>query len=398
MSKLNKVKYLVGSEDYETKPFKPYNKITCAFLAEFSKKLNLQKNINEISDLKALAFWCRKKNIEYLIKKSLSNEIRIGLGLIFHITPSNIATNFIYSLFFGLLTGNSNVVKISSKKTIQSEIICKCLNLILKQKKFVKLKKRIVIIRYENNDNYTKNISYKCNLRVIWGGDETIKKIRKFELNPSSTDITFADRSSICIIDSNSIIKLDSFSLSILVEKFYNDTYLVDQNACSSPHIIFWKGKKNVNRRAQKKFWDKLYALVIRKYNLEESSAVEKYTLLCKKINFLRNNCNFIKYENYIYILKLKKLFKNLDELRGKWGLFYEYETNNLNKISIFLNKKFQTMTYFGLDKNFCKKIVVDNLTDGIDRIVPVGQALDINLNWDGFDLNKSLTRVVEVK
>ena len=398
MSKLNKVKYLVGSEDYETKPFKPYNKITCAFLAEFSKKLNLQKNINEISDLKALAFWCRKKNIEYLIKKNLSNEIRIGLGLIFHITPSNIATNFIYSLFFGLLTGNSNVVKISSKKTIQSEIICKCLNLILKQKKFVKLKKRIVIIRYENNDNYTKNISYKCNLRVIWGGDETIKKIRKFELNPSSTDITFADRSSICIIDSNSIIKLDSFSLSILVEKFYNDTYLVDQNACSSPHIIFWKGKKNVNRRAQKKFWDKLYALVIRKYNLEESSAVEKYTLLCKKINFLRNNCNFIKYENYIYILKLKKLFKNLDELRGKWGLFYEYETNNLNKISIFLNKKFQTMTYFGLDKNFCKKIVVDNLTDGIDRIVPIGQALDINLNWDGFDLNKSLTRVLEVK
>ena len=398
MPKLNKVNYLVGSEDYETKPFKPYNKITCAFLAEFSKKLNLQKDINEISDLKALAFWCRKKNIEYLIKKSLSNEIRIGLGLIFHITPSNIATNFIYSLFFGLLTGNSNVVKISSKKTIQSEIICKCLNLILKQKKFVKLKKRIVIIRYENNDNYTKNISYKCNLRVIWGGDETIKKIRKFELNPSSTDITFADRSSICIINSNSIIKLDSFNLSILVEKFYNDTYLVDQNACSSPHIIFWKGKKNVNRIAQKKFWDKLYALVIRKYNLEESSAVEKYTLLCKKINFLRNNCNFIKYENYIYILKLKKLVNNLDELRGKWGLFFEYETNNLNKISIFLNKKFQTMTYFGLDKNFCKKIVVDNLTDGIDRIVPIGQALDINLNWDGFDLNKSLTRVLEVK
>ena len=398
MPKLNKVNYLVGSEDYETKPFKPYNKITCAFLAEFSKKLNLQKDINEISDLKALAFWCRKKNIEYLIKKNLSNEIRIGLGLIFHITPSNIATNFIYSLFFGLLTGNSNVVKISSKKTIQSEIICKCLNLILKQKKFLKLKKRIVIIRYENNDNYTKNISRKCNLRVIWGGDETIKKIRKFELNPSSTDITFADRSSICIIDSNSIIKLDSFNLSILVEKFYNDTYLVDQNACSSPHIIFWKGKKNVNKIAQKKFWDKLYALVIRKYNLEESSAVEKYTLLCKKINFLRNNCNFIKYENYIYILKLKKLVNNLDELRGKWGLFYEYETSDLNKISLFLNKKFQTLTYFGLDKNICKKIVVDNLTDGIDRIVPIGQALDISLNWDGFDLNKSLTRVVEVK
>ena len=156
--------------------------------------------------------------------------------------------------------------------------------------------------------------------------------------------------------------------------------------------------RKNINRIAQKKFWNKVYVIVKKKYNLERSSAVDKYTLLCKKINFLKNNCNFIKYENFIYILKLKKLINNLDELRGKWGLFYEYETNNLNKISIFLNKKFQTMTYFGLDKNACKKIVVDNLTDGIDRIVPIGQALDISLNWDGFDLNKSLTRIIEIK
>ena len=36
--------------------------------------------------------------------------------------------------------------------------------------------------------------------------------------------------------------------------------------------------------------------------------------------------------------------------------------------------------------------------TDGIDRIVPIGSALDISLNWDGFDLNKSLTRVIEIK
>lgn len=398
MSKINDITYLVGSENFETRPFKPYNKITCDFLIEFSKKLNLQKDANKISDLKALAFWCRKQNIENLIKKSLSNEERVGLGLIFHITPSNIATNFIYSLFFGLLTGNSNVVKISSKKTIQSEIICKCLNQILKQKKFDKLRKRIVIIRYENNDNYTKNISYKCNLRIIWGGDETIKAIRKFELNPSSTDITFSDRSSICIINSSSVIKANNFNLSILVEKFYNDTYLVDQNACSSPHIIFWQGTQNTNKIAQKKFWDKVYMLVKKKYNLEKNSAVNKYTLLCKKINFLKNNCDFVKYENFIYILKIKKLINNLDELRGKWGLFFEYEANDLNKISRFLNKKFQTLTYFGLNKNICKKIIIDNLTDGIDRIVPIGQALDISLNWDGFDLNKSLTRVIEIK
>ena len=262
MSETNKIRYLVGSKNFDTKPLKPYNKLTRDFIVDFSKKLNQEKDINKMSDLKALAFWCRKQNIDNLTKKNTVNEDRIGIGLIFHITPSNIATNFIYSLLFGLLTGNSNIVKISSKNTLQSDVICRCINKLLKQKKYKDLKNRITIIRYENNDNYTKIISYKCDLRIIWGGDNTINAIRKFDLSPSATDITFSDRSSICIIESKSLIKTNDFKMSILIEKFYNDTYLVDQNACSSPHIIFWIGNKKDNKFAQKKFWDNLFKLV----------------------------------------------------------------------------------------------------------------------------------------
>ena len=88
MSKINDITYLVGSENFGTRPFKPYNKITCDFLIEFSKKLNLQKDVNKISDLKALAFWCRKQNIENLIKKSLSNESKLCLWAIFSSSSS----------------------------------------------------------------------------------------------------------------------------------------------------------------------------------------------------------------------------------------------------------------------------------------------------------------------
>ena len=35
---------------------------------------------------------------------------------------------------------------------------------------------------------------------------------------------------------------------------------------------------------------------------------------------------------------------------------------------------------------------------NGIDRIVPIGQALDINFHWDGYDINKVLTRIIELK
>ena len=34
----------------------------------------------------------------------------------------------------------------------------------------------------------------------------------------------------------------------------------------------------------------------------------------------------------------------------------------------------------------------------GIDRIVPVGQALDIGLVWDGYNIDKFLTRIIDLK
>ena len=41
--------------------------------------------------------------------------------------------------------------------------------------------------------------------------------------------------------------------MKILAQNFYNDTYAVDQNACSSPHLMLWKGKSKII--AKKKFW-----------------------------------------------------------------------------------------------------------------------------------------------
>ena len=95
---------------------------------------------------------------------------------------------------------------------------------------------------------------------------------------------------------------------------------------------------------------------------------------------------------------EVKNLDKNNHNLRGKWGFFYEYSTNDLNRIKNYINNKYQTLTYFGMDKDSLKNFVINNQLQGIDRIVPVGQALDISFFWDGYDLNRILSRVVDIK
>ena len=57
-----------------------------------------------------------------------------------------------------------------------------------------------------------------------------------------------------------------------------------------------------------------------------------------------------------------------------------------------------QTITYFGYSKKFLEKFFSENNFNGIDRIVPIGQALNINLVWDGYDLTTKLTREIEIR
>ncbi len=395
MYKKNNLKYLVGENKIHNLSLPPFENIICNFLGELSKELNLDKDAKHYPDIKALAFWCRKQKILSYKKTFETREIRLGLGLIFHITPSNIPTNFAYSLIFGLITGNSNIVKVPSRDFHQVTIICRAINKLLKNK-FKRLSKMISIVRYNNYEKFTKEISEKCNARIIWGGDKTIQDIRKYPLSARSFDITFADRYSLCVINSNELIKINPTQLRRLSERFYNDTYLVDQNACSSPHIILWQGTKI--SLAKKIFWKSVEEVVSSKYILTDSVSMDKYTQLCSEILKNKNINKIKKYNNFIYTISLKKLDKNLHNLRGKWGIFFEYNVASLDKIKDYINNKYQTLTYWGLKKEKLEIFIKKNCVKGIDRIVPIGQALDINFFWDGYDLNKVLTRVIDLK
>ena len=61
-----------------------------------------------------------------------------------------------------------------------------------------------------------------------------------------------------------------------------------------------------------------------------------------------------------------------------------------------FSNVFTQTLTYFGFKNEDFRKILKRRNVDGIDRIVPIGQALDISLNWDGYDIIHSLSRTID--
>ena len=392
------IKILAGPKKIIKKIDQPFNKISIEFLNELSKNILTNNKAKEYPDLITFAFWARRKNILSLSKNYSNQEIRLGLGTIFHITPSNMPVNFIYSFAFSLLSGNSNIVRVSDKDFPQVKIFINTFKKISKYKKFKNVACSNLFVRYIKNIDITSYFSSLCDGRIIWGGDKTVEEIQKIQLPAKSKSIHFPDRFSLCVLNSSGIKKLKTQDLKILIKKFYNDTYVMDQNACTAPQLVIWVGK--VSHTTKSLFWKTLEIEVKNKYKLENIFSLNKYNQLLDDILNKKIIKKTFKHKNFIYRVLLNKIPNNfnIEDLRGKWGYYYEYEVNKLDKIASLVNSKFQTMSYFGFSKQSLKNFVKMNKISGIDRIVPIGRTLDMGIVWDGYDLPRTLSRVIDLK
>ena len=390
--KLNKkIEVVLGNFNLKDGPNEIFDRDIILLLNQISKEILNCRKCKNFPDLIAFGFWCRENNIKAIFKNYSFFKNRMGRGTVLHITPSNAPTNFAYSMVFGLLSGNNNIVRLPSKNFLQVKILCEILKKLSIKKVYKRSFKRLLLIKYQNSDILSSELSENVEARIIWGGDNTIDKFKSFKTKPRCIDLTFANRYSISLIDSNKIAKLDSQDLSILVNKFYNDTYTMDQFGCSSPNSVFWLGKNNV---AKKNFWFALSKIVNKKYDIGLSGANKKISNL---MNFtLEKNKRFntnIKNFNLI-TLKNKKIssenFKNIN-----FGTFLEIDLQNINYLRKYISEKLQTITYYGTDFKIIKKFIVNNKIKGIDRVVPIGRAFDLSPEWDGIDIISTLSRTI---
>ena len=392
---LSKVNFLTGNAEFIEKISDinakvPFENSIIEFLNDVSRELMSNKNAKAYSDVITFAFWIRKSSLLKLKERFEKKDgaFHIGKGVAFHIAPSNVPVNFAYSLTAGLLNGNANIVRVPSKNFEQIALISEAFEKVLEKERYQEFKSYVLLVRYERDKNINDLFSSVADVRVIWGGDNTIEELRKSPLPPRSTEITFADRYSIAFIDSDSYLEIENKIR--VAEDFYNDTFFSDQNACTSPRIIIWTGNKI--SEAKKIFWEEEHKTAIKKYNFQPIQGVNKLTQSC----LIAVAEHGVKVENHqdnlIIRVSVPEIKNNLMDYRDNSGYFYEYECDDILKIKNLCNdKRCQTVAYIGDKKIFLP--LIQSGIKGIDRIVPVGRTMDFDLIWDGYDLSSSLSR-----
>ncbi|MEI7664279.1 MAG: acyl-CoA reductase [Bacteroidota bacterium] len=374
----------------------PFSEEAISFLDALAHILINDPGVKNYPDVATFAFFCRRGNLLLLKKRWLrENSIRLGRGLVFHIAPSNMPVTFAWSLVFGILSGNVNIVKVSSKKHPQAEIICKALYELSLERRYQRFSARHALVSFKAESSAAAWFSSICDVRIIWGGNATIDEARKNKLPPHSFDLTFADRYSLCVINA------DKFNDEKLPEKiaagFYNDTYLFDQNACSSPHLVAWLGSDENIENARRKFWNDVYDLVKAGYTLQPQTAVDKLTTFyCQAAQSVRIKKTGMP-DNLVWRTELNELTKDIDQYRCTGGYFSEYKATSLKELSAVFSSKFQTLSYYGIEKEDLIEFIRQQKPAGIDRIVPIGKTTDFSLTHDGFNLIDTLSREIEL-
>ncbi len=389
---LNKASYVVGNAQTvcampDARPMRPFDGRVLDFFNALSRKLMTAKS--GFSDVSTFGFWCRKAHLTAEAAKYSEISSRLGRGIVFHSTPSNVAVNFAFSFAAGLLAGNANIVRLPAKSFPQVDIICAAINELL-EGDYSELKPYICMLKFAPDRELYDIFSSMCDTRVVWGGDNTIAELRGSALPPRANEITFADRFSVLMINSDNYVGMEDKAHA--AQDFYNDTYFTDQNACTSPRIILWYG--NSIPEAKELFWKEAEA-VAAKYEMQAVQAVGKLSAFYKAA-VSEDIRKIPTKDNLITRIAVNEITDTLMNFKYNSGFFFEYDVKSMEEIRPLFTKPCQTMSYIGFDKEELRDMVMEIRPVGIDRIVPVGKTMDFSLVWDGNDLIRYMSRVVD--
>lgn len=346
-------------------------------------------------DLIALGFWLRRAQLTQMLStyQQQADLCFKPLGWVFHAAPANVDSLFMYSGILSFLVGNCNLIRLSSRSGGSSLLLIAKIRSIAAE--FPAQNARFCLVQSSHNAPKLSQYLAHCDGRVLWGSDEAIVALRKMPMPAYARELCFAHKFSLALLGAPAVLDATEAQLTDLLQQFSRDNLTYAQQACSSAKAICWLGTPAEVAAAQQKFWPKLSELVNRQSLLNAS---EHYQALANAQLLVMQNPleTSMKLQSPLLRLQTATLTADHTNLHQGCGLFVETQVAELSELNQQLTPSHQTLSHWGVPKTLLQRWFMSQLC-GIDRLVPVGQALNFNPVWDGVDIISSLSRQIRL-
>ena len=185
---------------------------------------------------------------------------------------------------------------------------------------------------------------------------------------------------------------IDENRRAALAKQFFDDSFWFDQMACSSPRLLVWCGTETDGRAASADFFPRVNDHAMGHMNVEPAHSMHRFLSSCLAVL----DRPVIAYRRFpaLSVLTLASLCEFSRNHPGG-NVFLESRVDRLADIASSLRRKDQTLTWFGFDPGELKDLAATLNGRALDRIVPIGRALQFGRFWDGNDLLQSFCRQV---
>ena len=379
-------------KSYEPHSGRVFSDESIEFLHAFGRRL-LTSELGKTPAFAALGFWLRKSHLKQMRSENESWLKIAGLrpaGTVFHVCPSNVDTLFIYSLACSLLMGNRNILRISQRS--DREVLNPLFNILneLIEGEQSELKEHLRIISYGHDERLNKLFSSLADVRLIWGGDDSVRYFKNLPTRLRVKDLCFPNRLSASLIDVASYLNEDEQKKESLAIAFFNDSYQFDQKACSSPqHVYLLADSSEAYENFLNDFFMRVNRLTQTSYD-QDAASLSSLKLQQASLDAMEG-----------HLLVLEKLSAKLwlcqttpNALRESCGAgyFYHSRITELGELYNAFKPTPQTLTHHGFKAEHWEQLCDIRDACGVDRLVPIGQGLDFHYIWDGYHLLQELS------
>ena len=346
----------------------------------------------------ALGFWLRRANLAALAADFAGYagaRLLVPAGLVFHVTPANVDTMFLYSWALAYLAGNANVVRLTTRASPLSEDLLACLGTVFGRHPAAC--RGNVFVTYGHDDAISARFSAACDTRLLWGGDETVRRLRAVPLNPHATERAFASKRSLAVVSVAAYRALDDAGRGQLAERMAADLAPFGQMACSSPHVLYWIGAPADVAAQADDFGVRLEKAMAAK------AAGPDFGWAVRRLNFAfaaaaDGVATALQHRPHTTAVRAGDASRAEPAEACGAGLLTHASCGSVDEVARALRADHQTITYFGLSDAERGALAREAGRAGVDRVVPVGRALDFGTIWDGYALWSDLTRTVVVQ
>ena len=347
------------------------------------------------SHVKHFGFWIRKANLRALAqdfeRRRPSGTVSRPRGVVFHVPPRNVETVFLYSWVLSFLTGNANVVRLSHDVSAELGGICDLFLAAFEENDDGSQ----FFVRYPSDSEGSRLISAQSDVRIVWGGDAKIKAFEDLPLRGGGKAIWFGDRTSLCVLDGEKVAALNGAERLDLAHRLYDDIFVFDQMACSSPHTLYVVGDAATHLSGVKALLQTLGEVAS-----ERGASWATGHQISKMVQAFASAASGWSREVSWRDAMLTSTVTDRQEradLRVGSGFLNVVFIPALDAVNGILQERDQTVTHFGFEPEAIVSVAGSGAAPGGMRWTPVGTALNFDFVWDGYDLPFELTRLVRV-